>query len=201
MLYVHDKRFFIRASFAVPAACNPWATCVDRCFVPHTCRSGGDWCCAGRIWSGRPADHLGARLCRAPRKRAALYAGSAGLTGYPTNFACHRQPSARCAVGNGRGRELRGSVCGHRRGAWRASRIGFHRHQTFGYAGRDLWRTALSNPQRRSWCAQCSACAVARGIVAVPAQPARPTSPWQGAMGLGFVPGARPQSGPLGGAL
>ena len=198
---MYASRFFIWASLAVSSAGHFWAIRADRCFLSKTCRSGGNWFCSWRIGPSRSPNHMGARLCFTPREWSALCARPAVFAHHAACLTRHRQPSSRCALDYGRSRNLRKSICGYRRSAWRTSRIEFHVYKTPCDAGRCVRCTALSDPKWRSRCAERSTYAVAGGIAALPAQSARLASPWRCPMGSGPIPRKGSESEPLGGAL
>lgn len=204
---MHGKQFFIWASYTLAKAKGVTgasgklkacatiinghaylAACRPICYRFFAVITPKDW----------RSNSLVARPRFAPRKRVSLYAQPDSLWDQPSNFAGPCQPSARCALGDGRGRSLCRAVCGRGRNLWCACGFGFYGHQTLGYAGRGVWRAAVSSTQRRSRRLKCGAGTLAGLVVAVQATPARQQIPWRAKMGRGFIPRPWTHAGQMG---
>lgn len=203
---MHENRFFIRAGNPPAKAqgirsASAGFTSVNGCIVHNNGRPSSDRVPALVAKRNGRSNPLGAGPHVAPRERADLYTGLTCVWRQACSASGPRQPSTRCALGDGGRGVLRGAVSSHRRNPRRASITGFHRDQAFGHARRGFWRTRFFTAQRRSGCTECCARTLACDVPAITDECTRQQSPRLPTMGSGFISRPRPNAGTMGGAI
>lgn len=203
---MHENRFFIRAGYPPAKAqgiccASAGFACFDGYVMHNACRSGCDGVPALVAAPDGWPYSLGTGSHVAPRERAALHPLAARLWHHPSSAKSSCQPSPRCALGDGRG----GCLCGSIRRYWRNSRrtrsTRFHRDQAFGNARRRIGCPRLYLTQRRSRCAECGPRTLARHVTAVTNTSTRQQSARHTAMGSRPVPRTHPTTREMGGTI
>lgn len=203
---MHANRFFIRAGHPPAKAqgirdARAGNACIDGYVVRNTRRSRSHGVPSLVVEPDRRPCALGAGSHVAPRERAALYPRTARLWHHPSRVAGPRQPSPRCALGDGRGGRLCRAIRRHWRNPRRTSSARFHSDQAVGHAGGSIRRPRLPAAQWRPRCAECGPRTLAHNILTVPDTSTRQQSAWNTPMGSGPLPRTHPTTWTMGGAI